>query len=117
VSIDLRGRVSADSDRSHTNVFTVAHSGPHIELQLDLVWVLRNEQPRPTRSHSNPSPAGSSISQPVHVVQAVKPKEKATPDQSMDLDKILEEMQRKNETLKRLHQLKAENEAMELALV
>jgi hypothetical protein len=51
------------------------------------------------------------------VVQAVKPKEKATPDQPMDLDKILEEMKSKNETLKRLHQLKAENEALELALV
>ena len=41
----------------------------------------------------------------------------SNPDQPMDLDRILEEMQRKNETLKRLHQLKAENEALELALV
>lgn len=62
-------------------------------------------------------PDGSMISQPVHVMQAVKPKNEAAPDQPMDLDKILEEMQRKNETLKRLHQLKAENEALQLALV
>lgn len=66
---------------------------------------------------STNQPSGSTIARPVHVVQAVEPKEKADPDQPMDLDKILEEMKRKNETLKRLHRLKAENEALELALV